>query len=188
MQFENALVARVCHDLITPFNAINLGVEAFEATQDAIMLETIKESTAKANAILKFMRELFSSKTDEFFYTKTALQTFASEFLSGYKITFNLQTDMNEIPAMFGKIVLYLSAICKDLMPFGGDAIITLHDSAITCECNGRNMKTPDINSETELTYKTVIQHSLLKQLTQLKCQLIASQEENRIIIKITAI
>ena len=45
MQFENALVARVCHDLITPFNAINLGVEAFEATQDAIMLETIKEST-----------------------------------------------------------------------------------------------------------------------------------------------
>ncbi len=187
MQFENALVARICHDLITPFNAINLGVEAFEATKDDLMFETIKESTAKANAILKFMRELFSSKGDDFYYTKTSLQTCAAEFLSGYKIAFNLQTEMNEIPAMFGKVVLYFAAICKDLMPFGGDATVTLQDSAITCECHGKNMKTPDINLETELTHKTVIQHSLLKQLTQLNCKLLASQEENKIVIKITA-
>lgn len=187
MQFENALVARICHDLISPFNAINLGVEAFEATKDDLMFETIKESTAKANAILKFMRELFSLKTDGFVYTKMSLQNCASEFLSGYKITFNLQTEMNEIPEMFGKVVLYLAAICKDLMPFGGDATVTLQDSAITCECHGKNMKVPDINLETELTHKTVLQHSLLKQLSQLKCQLIASQEENKIVIKITA-
>ena len=30
MQPETALVARICHDLITPLNAINLGLESLE--------------------------------------------------------------------------------------------------------------------------------------------------------------
>ena len=59
MQPEAALAARICHDLITPLNAINLGLESLEISNDAVILEGIKESTTKANIILKYIREIF---------------------------------------------------------------------------------------------------------------------------------
>ena len=47
MAVDNVLILRVCHDLITPFNAINLGLDAFEITEDRGILHDIKESADK---------------------------------------------------------------------------------------------------------------------------------------------
>ena len=57
MQSEAAVIARICHDLITPFNAINLGLEAFEMSRDESLLASLRESVDKANVIMKFMRD-----------------------------------------------------------------------------------------------------------------------------------
>lgn len=187
MQFEHALVARICHDLITPFNAINLGIEAFEVSRDEEMLMHIKSSTNKASAILKFMRELFSAKGDDFCYTKTSLQQMISEILAEYKITFVLYSEVPNIPNILGKMLMYLALICKEHMPCGGSVKICVQDSDITCECVGRSVKTPEINDNMELTHKTVIRHCLLRILQALGCKIIVSQEVNKSIITVVA-
>ena len=56
MQSEAAVIARICHDLITPFNAINLGLEAFEMSRDESLLASLRESVDKANVIIQIRK------------------------------------------------------------------------------------------------------------------------------------
>lgn len=181
MQFENALVARICHDLITPFNAINIGIEAFEMSQDAVMLESVKDSTKRANAILTFIRELFSVKSSDFTYTPASLTKYISEFLS--KIEVQLKSDKSNISVQVGQIVLYLATVCKDVMPFGGKLSIQIYDSEIICECSGQCLKTPDLSINADITYKNIFQYYLQTLLSKANYKPVISQDDDRLTI-----
>lgn len=182
MQFENALVARICHDLITPFNAINIGVEAFEMSKDAALLKAVKESTKKANAVLTFVRELFSEKSSDFAYTSAFLTKQISDFLSCYKISVQIESSKANISVQIGRIVLYLAMVSKDAMPFGGELSVQIFDTEIICECVGRPVKPIDLSTE-EVTSRNLFQQSLRKLLAQANYKPVISQSDDRVTI-----
>ena len=96
MNADNILILRLCHDLITPFNAINLGIDALEISSEDSIIDGIRESTEKANSILKYMRELFS-ENDDMQTTPQMAQAIILDFLNKYKITISIESKQNMI-------------------------------------------------------------------------------------------
>jgi hypothetical protein len=186
MQSENALIARICHDLITPFNAINLGVEAFDMSGDKSLLNGIRESVDKANVILKFMRELYSAKSNSFCYSLMSLRQLTADFLKKYDMSFDLKSDFESIPSVAGKIVMYNALIAKEIMPFGGSVVVKIDDNAseIITMCVGKGAAVPNFNLENELNHKNVMRFSLLKLLEESRFKIIAYQEGSQVIIR----
>lgn len=169
MNNESAVIARICHDLITPFNAINLGLEAFEMSRDESLLESLKESVNKANITLKFMRELFSEKPDTFCYSALSLRRSVAEYLGLYNVKFDLRSDMEQIPNVAGKIVMYAGVIGKETLPFGGIANVTIDNekSEIYARFCGRNFVEPKMNEEEEVGYKSIMRCKLKELLKE---------------------
>lgn len=139
------MIARICHDLITPCNAINLGIEAFEMAEDRELITCIKDSATKANSLLKFMRELFSTKDVDFFYTKSFIETQSSDFLKIYNIDFKLASVGANIVYGSGKVILHTVAILKEIMPFGGQASCRVDDNLISFTYGGKGISELDI-------------------------------------------
>jgi len=165
MQTENVLIARICHDLITPCNAINLGLEAYEMSEDKGLLSCIRDSASKANVILKFMRELFLNKEEGYLYPASFIQKLSSEFLRTYNIDCNFVTNDKDIPCSLGQIVLYDSAIMKEIMPMGGKAMFNVSNDYINIVYTGDGIVEFDTFLPQELTYKNVLRFKLLEQL-----------------------
>lgn len=179
MQTENVLVARICHDLITPCNAINLGVEAYEMSEDKSLLSCIRDSASKANIILKFMRELFLTKEDGYQYPTNFIQKLLVEFLRIYNIEPSLVTNNKEISSPLGQIILYDCAVMKDLMPMGGKAMFNVNDDYINIVYSGNGIVEFDTFIPQELTYKNVLRFKLLKQLKSSGFSVTSSIEKN---------
>jgi hypothetical protein len=165
MQTESILIARVCHDLITPCNAINLGLEAYEMSEDKSLLISIKDSASKANILLKFMRELFTKKDDSYVYSVDFLCKLISEFLGVYGIGCDFVTDCNNFDSSLGRIILCNSAIMKELMPMGGKATFNVSSDCINIVYSGNGVIELDTFIPQELTYKNVLRFKLLEQL-----------------------
>ncbi len=165
MQTENVLIARICHDLITPCNAINLGIEAYEMSDDKGMLMCIKDSASKANVLLKFMRELFIKKSDNYVYSVDFLRKLVSEFLGVYGIGCDFVTDCDNLDCLLSRIVLCNSAIMKELMPMGGKVVFNIGNDCINIVYSGNGVIELDTSVPQELTYKNVLRFKLLEQL-----------------------
>ncbi|MBE6446962.1 MAG: hypothetical protein E7015_00515 [Alphaproteobacteria bacterium] len=160
-QTKQSLVARICHDLITPFNAINLGLEAYEMSKDASLLSCIKESVEKANTILKFMRELYSSKDDGYCYSSKFLESLLSDFSTLYNINFSLIAP-ESVPYIEGKIMLYDAVMLKELMPFGGSASCYYEDHNLTLKYSGQKISALSYDSLEQLNHRNILKHELL--------------------------
>jgi len=182
---ENALIARVCHDLITPFNAINLGIEAFIMSEDRILLDEVKKSVDKANGILKFIRELYTNRSSDSCYPIIALKKMISDFLQKYNILPELQSEFENIPNIVGKIIMYNAILAKEIMPFGGKVRIKIDNNSneIATVCSGRNIALPDMNIE-ELNHKNVMRFKLLQLLKELKFEVTTYREDDQVIIR----
>lgn len=165
MQTENVLIARVCHDLITPCNAINLGIEAYEMSEDRSLLSSIKDSASKANTILKFVRELFLSKDDDFLYSVNFLKNLISEYLEIYNIGCNFVTDETDLSCLLGKVVLYNGAVMKELMPMGGRVMFNVGKDYANIVYTGNNILEIDTLIPEELSYRNIIRFKLLELL-----------------------
>lgn len=187
MRDESAVIARVCHDLITPFNAINLGLEAFEMSRDESLLGSLKESVRKANITLKFIRELFSEKTNTFCYSALSLKQSVAEYLGLYNVMFDLKSDMEQVPNVAGKIVMYAGVIGKETLPFGGVIRLAIDNdkSEIIAKFLGKNAVVPKIGKgeEGEVNYKNVIQHKLNILLKELGFETTICADENGVIL-----
>jgi hypothetical protein len=165
---ENALIARVCHDLITPFNAISLGMEAFALSKDDDLLVNLQHSINHANVMLKFIRELFSIKSEEFCYINASLGQIVADFLRCYNISFDLQSDFDSIPSIAAKIIMYTAVVMKEIMPYGGKVVTSIDDgsSAIATRGSGRDISIPEMGTTaTELNHKNILRHHLMKLL-----------------------
>ncbi len=165
MQTENVLIARICHDLITPCNAINLGLEAYEMSEDKGLLSCIRDSASKANVILKFMRELFLTKEEGYRYPVDFIQKLILEFLRIYNIDCNFVANDKDFPCSLGQIILYDSAIMKEIMPMGGKAMFNVSNDYINIVYTGNSIVELDTFPPQELTYKNVLRFKLLEQL-----------------------
>ena len=167
MQSEAAVIARICHDLITPFNAINLGLEAFEMSRDESLLASLRESVDKANVIMKFMRELFSDRTQTFCHSALSLKQLVAEYLKFYNINFDLVSDMESVASIAGKIIMYMAIVAKEISPFGGNVFVKIDNekSEINTRCSGRNIAVPQMSLDEELNHKSIIRHKFLQLL-----------------------
>lgn len=164
MKLENAVVARICHDLITPFNAINLGLEAFELSPDPSMLTEVKNSANKANVFLKLIRELVADKPDTFCYSSQSLQKMIGDFLKCSNCSFSLKSDIDNIPNIAGKIVMYHGIISKEGLPYGGSVICKIDDLSgeIATVYTGKNAALPvSVQNIYDVTYKNVFSFCL---------------------------
>ena len=165
---DRTLILRLCHDLITPCNAITLGIDAYESDGDVSFLPYIKDSVLQANALLEFLRELFSQKSESFFYNEKSLNTLISNLLKRYHINFQLTSDEASIPYILGYFSLYSGVILKEVMPMGGDAQCTIFASQnlVKMEYSGRDVRLPESVSENAVTYKNVFEFVLFRELT----------------------
>ena len=186
MRSETAIIARICHDLITPFNAINLGLEAFEMSRDESLLTSIRESVDKANCTMKFMRELFSDRAQTFCYSDISLKQLIAEFLTFHNIIFDLKSDMESVASIAGKIIMYMAIVAKEIMPFGGTVttVINNETSEIITRCSGRNINVPciKIENEEDLNHKNIIKQHLLLLLKESGFELIIQSEGQDVI------
>ena len=192
MKLENALAARICHDLITPLNAINLGLESLEISNDSIILEGIKESTAKANIILKYIRELFSEHDENFNYSVLNLNKIISEYLSCYKISFKLDSNIEGIAEIFGKLIMFACIIAKSNMPFGGnvECNFDMFVNEIKIDCSGKNISEIQISknwrSDDEINSRSIFQYFWLKlqEENEIECKITSGPESVTILLK----
>ena len=186
MMIENAIVARICHDLISPINAINLGIDALDAEYDKELLKYIKQSIDKTNIILRFTRELFSEKNDTFNYSLKFLNDTLSSFLGLVKISFKMQLECDKIPAIVGKIIMLTCMVVKEIMPYGGDIYCSINEESgeIITECNGKNVAIPDMNNLGEINSRNVIRFYLMQILKELNFNIAFESSENSLKIR----
>ena len=172
---EHALVARICHDLITPLNAINLGLDAYEMSNDVSLLSCIKESVEKANLILSFMRELYSSKDNEFYYSFDLLNNLIVNFSKLYNIDISFQTSIKDISYISGRIILYNTIMLKEVMPFGGKANFELNGNLnIKINYSGKDISCLDATLPATLNHRNILRYCLLKFLENVHFKLIS--------------
>jgi hypothetical protein len=185
MQPKNALIARICHDLITPFNAISLGIEAYEASGDASLLENIKESSRKANVILKFMRELYSEKSDTFRHSFVSLSGLISDFLSDRGIVIDIKFNADAIPHSIAQILMHNALMIKEFMPFGGTLTshVDKNFNEITLSYSGKATSAPDLNLSDELSYKNIALNELIELLKEIGWELNVLSEAQDVLI-----
>ncbi|MDR0678246.1 MAG: hypothetical protein LBF44_01765 [Holosporaceae bacterium] len=183
---ENALIARICHDMITPINAISLGFEAFEISGDRSLFKEIRESADKANVILKFIRELYSEKSNAFCYSLQSLNQLIIDFLKKYNISFQLTSSLENIPNIAGKIIMYNAIVTKEIMPFGGAVNAKIDDNSaeILTICHGKNVSLPNLSTDCEFNSKNIMRISLLQLLKESGFKIIAYREESQLIIR----
>lgn len=162
---EDALIARVCHDLITPCNAISLGIEAYEFSEDRSLLSSIRDSAVKANITLKFMRELFITRDPNYSYTIDFLSKLSSEFLETHNVICDFSTSYRDFDPLLSRIILFNSAILKELMPMGGRAKFNIGSDSVTIVYSGNNLIELDTVVPKELTYKNIFRFKLLELL-----------------------
>ena len=162
---EDALIARVYHDLITPCNAISLGIEAYEFSEDKSLLASIKDSAGKANTILKFVRELFITRDPDYSYPVSFLSKLASEFLEIHNINSSFTTDCQNFDPLLGRIILFNSTILKELMPMGGKAQFNVSNECVDIIYSGNNIAKLDTLLPAELTYRNIFRFKLLELL-----------------------
>lgn len=152
---EKVLMARVCHDLITPINAIGLGLDTFEISKDNNMLEEIKNSTNKAIGILIFFRELFSSNNVETGYSLKALQKQIINFLNLYNILFELESQLEILSYDIGQIIMYTAIIAKEILPCGGKFFIKLNSQEAIINYIGQHISNLNFQ-ENDPSYKNI--------------------------------
>jgi hypothetical protein len=174
MQQKSALIARICHDLITPFNAISLGIEAYETSGDVSLLGRVKESAHRANIVLKFMREMYSEKSETFRHSFASLNALISEFLGDRSITIDLELSGNDIPHGVAQIMMHNIMVAKESMPFGGamHGLVSKDFSEITLSYAGRDISVPDLNLCNEPNHKNIMLYNLMKILKENKWEL----------------
>jgi hypothetical protein len=184
MSAENMLIARICHDLITPFNAINLGLEAFEMSSDMSLIEDIRKSSLKANVTLKFIRELFSEKSDGFCYSIDSLKYVVADMLSICSISYTLESDIRNIPNVAGKIIMFTAIVAKEIMPFGGTVTANLSNVSgkIVTRCSGKSVSIPSTLID-ELSHRNIIRYYLIKLLHKSGFEMTSYQEGMSVVI-----
>lgn len=168
MPLENILVARVCHDLITPCNAISLGLDAFQSSNDKQMLSYVKEGADKANTILKFTRELFSKKNDDFLYQTRSLNGDISTFAKTYNIEATFSAGTESIPCKIGRSTLFFTAILRDILPYGGKASFFVDDNSLKLVYSGQNVVAFKLfDASQEITSRNVLLFKLSELLSE---------------------
>jgi hypothetical protein len=190
---DGILVSRICHDLITPLNAISLGIELLD---DQAILDSVKESSQKATALAVFFRELFSEKPAGFSYSPFSIEKAISDFLKFYGICFVLKSDESHISNISGKIIMYMSLISKEILSFGGNIAVNISgdknfdmrsqdsDSEIVAMITGKGAIAPDMAiSADNVNYKNIIRYNFMKLLENASSKLDVYQKENSVIL-----
>ncbi|MDR3155882.1 MAG: hypothetical protein LBT90_02140 [Holosporaceae bacterium] len=185
IQLESALILRICHDLITPFNAISLGMDAFLLSREDDLLKNLQHSINKANAVLKFTRELFSTRSDTFCYASATLNQIVVDFLQCYGISFDIKSDFNSVPSIAAKIIMYTAVIMKEIMPYGGTMVTSIDNesSTITTRGSGRSIFAPEIAMTTEPSYRNIMRHNFAKLLSACGFELEVIQDGSNIVL-----
>ncbi len=165
MPVEDVLIAKICHDLITPCNAINLGIEAYELSEDRSLLLCIKDSALKANVVLKFMRELFITRDQKSLCSVDYLRKLVSEFLGIYNIGCSFVTNYKDLDPVLGRIILFDSAVMHELMPIGGKVVFSINEDCISVTYSGNSIIELDALIPRDLTYRNILRFKLLEQL-----------------------
>jgi histidine phosphotransferase ChpT len=183
---ENALIARICHDIITPLSAISLGLEALDTSGDKYLLHGVKESLEKANAFIKFIRELFSTKSHTFCYSQSSLQQLVANFLEKHRVQFELKSDFQNIPSIAGKIIMYNAIIAKEIIPFGGTVIAKIANNSgeIITVYSGNKTAVPCFHTNQEPDHKNIMRLCLLNLLTESGLKITTSEENSKVIIR----
>lgn len=130
--YAQLLSSRLCHDLITPINAVYSGIELLQesATQDAETLDVLAQSAQTALRRLVFFRTAFGSGTAKSFTSLDPVETCLRDYCTPIGIDLTLDSSFeNEETVDFpllGRMMLNLSLIACDMAPHGGSLTLSI--------------------------------------------------------------
>jgi len=135
LEFSQALCARMCHDLLGPAGAINMGLEFLgdDTSTDEEALELVAASARQLKARLLFFRVAFGPSGGRGTVSLSEAQAIANGFLGTGRVALRwtgmTETDGDDAPACFSdfvRLVLCLAMVSTESLPRGGELVIDL--------------------------------------------------------------
>lgn len=136
--FSQALCARMCHDLLGPAGAINMGLEFLgdETANDAEALELVAASARQLKARLLFFRVAFGPSDGRGGVSFSEAQAIADGFLGSGRVrlrwTGMTETEAEDVPGCFSnfvRLLLCLAMVSTEALPRGGELVIDVNRS-----------------------------------------------------------
>lgn len=144
--------SKLCHDLINPISAALNGCEMLDEDindETNLLAESlVRDSLQRASAQIAFYRVAFGIiREDNILWDEKKLFKILNSYNDNKKIKLELDFDKNTLNASSVRLILNLYLMSLQLLPRGGNIIITNKNSIFQSSCHGNNLT---INKEIE--------------------------------------
>jgi histidine phosphotransferase ChpT len=137
VQLAQMLCARLCHDLMGPAGAINVGLEFLsdDKAETEETLELIAASARQVRARLAFFRTAFGMASAQRAADLAEVRALIEAFLKGSRVALEWRTSercLKGVPLVNGgdlaRLILCLVLVARDWLPRGGTLAIDVHE------------------------------------------------------------
>ncbi len=137
MQLAQMLCARLCHDLMGPAGAINIGLEFLsdDKAETKETLELIAASARQVRSRLAFFRTAFAMASAERASSLAEVRSLIEEFLKGGRVALEWRTceqSLKGVPLVnsgnLARLLLCLVLVAREWLPRGGTLAIDVHE------------------------------------------------------------
>ncbi|MBX3515773.1 MAG: hypothetical protein KF815_02365 [Rhodospirillales bacterium] len=137
VQLAQMLCARLCHDLMGPAGAINIGLEFLseDKAETKETLELIAASARQVRSRLAFFRTAFAMASAERASSLAEARTLIEEFLKGSRVAVewrSCEQSLKGVPLVnsgdLSRLLLCLVLVAREWLPRGGTLAIDVHE------------------------------------------------------------
>ena len=137
VQLAQMLCARLCHDLMGPAGAINIGLEFLgeDKAETKETLELIAASARQVRARLAFFRTAFGMASAERAAGLPEVRALIEEFLKGSRVALEWRACERPLKGVafvngcdLARLLLCLVLVARDWLPRGGTLAIDVHE------------------------------------------------------------
>lgn len=157
VHLAQVLCARLCHDLMGPAGAINVGLEFLsdDQAESKETLELVAASARQVRARLAFFRTAFAMASAEGATGLAEARALIAEFLKGSRVALEWRTcesSLKGVPLVdsgdLARLLLCLVLVAREWLPRGGTLAIDVHErrgrGQVRVAVRGQGARIPD--------------------------------------------
>ncbi len=128
-ELATQIVAKLCHDFISPAgamtSALDLMTDPDSADMHADALDMMQQSAAKLVALVRYARVAYGAATSNQNFSAAELQSTVTDLLSGGRATIDWQVPDGDYAKPHARILVNLAYVAVGALPTGGTATIS---------------------------------------------------------------
>jgi histidine phosphotransferase ChpT len=128
-ELATQIVAKLCHDFISPAGAMNSALDLMTDPDSADMhadaLDLMQQSSAKMIALVRYARVAFGAATSNQNFSAEELQTTVTDLLAGGRATIDWQIPAGDYAKPHARILVNLAYVAVGALPTGGTATLS---------------------------------------------------------------